>query len=65
MTTILRGTGVVTFFSTLTAFLVLAVPTTAQEDPDGDEEFYRKGTAPPGELCPIFCEYRPCCIPPD
>ena len=28
------------------------------------EMFYRKGAAPPGELCPLWCKYWPCCMPP-
>jgi hypothetical protein len=26
--------------------------------------FYREGTAPPGELCPLWCKSQPCCPPP-
>jgi len=62
------GFGTLLNVLALSLLVLVAAPRAAQATVTSATttyRFYRKGTAPPGELCPIFCEYRPCCPPPE
>lgn len=48
----------------LNSAIIMVAAVFSSPSPVAAEDFYRKGSAPPGELCPLFCQTRPCCPPP-